>query len=389
MRIAVISYHTCPFEEFGRGFSGGMNSFLRETSLRLSLSGYRVVVFTRDIGGLGRAFKHDFLEVRHVDCGLPESPTLADYLNGVEKFTGSLLELKENEFDVVFSNYWLSVLPAITLKRTLGVPIVHMHHTLEAVKEEFSGTRYDDERLRQSRLFYEFHAHREADVVLYPSEMDREVSLRFYGWAADRAEVVTPGIDDMFFDLPDMRERGREILGAGADEIVILFSGRDERIKNLKGLMEAFDRVREKYNLKLAVLGGWKGENLEGVSVLPPTFGEELVAVIDGADLVAIPSFYESFSIFGFEALVRGRLLLAPRGTYIGEFVSRHGLGEVFSPREGDLGEALERLVCNLEKHGSKKGEAKSLCSRFTWEMTHHLLIQVFHRVVRPSLRFQ
>ena len=47
MRVAVISYHTCPLATLGGKDAGGMNVYVRDLALQLGREGIHLDVFTR------------------------------------------------------------------------------------------------------------------------------------------------------------------------------------------------------------------------------------------------------------------------------------------------------------------------------------------------------
>ncbi|RMG61585.1 MAG: glycosyltransferase [Deltaproteobacteria bacterium] len=385
MRVAVISFHTCPYEEFGSRFSGGMNVFLREVCLRLALAGNEVTVFTRGWGEEEERVKTEGLRVVHVPCGLPKSPDLGDFLASADVFSSAVLaHLRASPPDVVFSNYWLSGRAAICARENLRVPFVHMHHTLEALKEKFSKTRYGDPHLRSARLFAEFEVQKRASYLIHPSPTDREEAMKLYPFIRDRAVVVFPGVREDILDLPRMRERGRSLLGAGEGEVVFLAGGREERTKNISGLVEVFEKFPEA-RARLALLGGKVEWRSEKISVLPPLSGEDYVAALDGADVVVVPSAYESFSLFGFDALARGKVLVAPSRSFLGRFVMEKGCGETFDSQEG-LAVALERVLISPGRFVDGCAEAREECRSFTWESTLLSLLRVLELSLRAPL---
>jgi glycosyltransferase involved in cell wall biosynthesis len=202
--------------------------------------------------------------------------------------------------DLSFSHYWLSTPVSLELKKRTGIKVVHMNHTLEKVKERFSGTSYHSDALRQARLFWEFSAQKHADRVVFPSDKDLEVSATFYPSLGEKGIVLYPGISEEFLDLPCRREAGRKEIGISADVYLFLFSGRDERTKNVKGLLSAFKEV-EGERCRLIVIGSGGEVPAERIRYLPAQTRESLVTIMDASDCVVVPSYYESFGFFAIE----------------------------------------------------------------------------------------
>ncbi|NIO15838.1 MAG: glycosyltransferase [Deltaproteobacteria bacterium] len=380
MKIAVISYHTCPYEPFGRGYSGGMNVFLRELIERLSFMGVSVDVFTRSVDDDYVSVKNEHLKVYHVGCRLPPSPSLADFLAAGGRFSEGVLGCLGEGTDLAFSNYWLSAPVSLAVKARMGIPVVHMNHTLEKVKEKFSKTAYPSDALRQARLFWEFFAQKFADRVIFPSRRDFEVSGALYPFLGKKGVVVYPGISEEFLDSPCRRVEARGEIGVPEDVFLFLFSGRDERTKNAEGLIAAFKELDRK-RCRLLVLGGGAYPG-EGIQCLPAQARESLAATMDASDCIVVPSFYESFGFFAMEALARGKPVVVPAGTFIGDLTADYDLGEVFDPgQRGSLARALGSCVERKDRFRERAPEIAARAGQFTWERSSSRFLQVLDQL--------
>ena len=82
MRIAMLSYHTCPLATLGGKDTGGMNVYVRDLTRFLGLAGVHVDVFTRSQDEHVPHVLHDLgygNRVVHVPAGL-EVPLPKDEL---------------------------------------------------------------------------------------------------------------------------------------------------------------------------------------------------------------------------------------------------------------------------------------------------------------------
>ena len=141
MRIAMLSYHTCPLATLGGKDTGGMNVYVRDLTRCLGQMGVHVDVFTRSQDEHVPHVLHDLgygNRVVHVPAG-PEVPLprqelasyLPEFVAGIENFT----ETKGCSYDLIHSHYWMSGLAARDLKTIWHTPIVHMFHTLGLMKQ--------------------------------------------------------------------------------------------------------------------------------------------------------------------------------------------------------------------------------------------------------------
>jgi len=381
MKLAVISYHTCPYEPFGSGYSGGMNVFLREVLEKISLRGWLVDIFTRSESDDFIEEKNANLKVHHIACSLPPNPSLEDFFSVKEIFSRKVASAVVKDTDALFSNYWLSAPAALHVKASMDIPLIHMHHTLEKVKEHFTGEIYPSTLLRSGRLYYEFSVQKNSDVILFPSQKDLEVSSRFYSFPLNKGAVVKPGVSDFFRQSPGQKRRRGPLGALPSKSPLFFFTGRDERTKNLKGLLKAFEEVRGE-GACLVISGVEREEEDCQVVSIPQCPRKELPFHLDEADCVVVPSFYESFGLLGMESLTRGKPLIAPHDTFLGDFVKTHGAGEIFDPRlEGSLGNAMKRFLEKKDYYKDRREEISAATRPFTWENSCSQLQQILSRV--------
>ena len=96
LKVAMISYHTCPLAILGGKDTGGMNVYVREMTRYLGRRGVHVDVFTRSQDEHVPQVSHDLgygNRVVHIAAG-PEVPLpkkelasyLPDFVKGIIKF---------------------------------------------------------------------------------------------------------------------------------------------------------------------------------------------------------------------------------------------------------------------------------------------------------------
>src|SRR5512134_1854186 len=114
MRIAMISYHTCPLATLGGKDTGGMNVYVRELTRQLGQLGVHVDVFTRSQDEHVPHVLHDLgygNRVVHVPAG-PEEPRskeeLAGYIPAFVQGVRDFAAHKGLKYDLIHSHYWMS-----------------------------------------------------------------------------------------------------------------------------------------------------------------------------------------------------------------------------------------------------------------------------------------
>ena len=123
MRIAMLSYHTCPLAVLGGKDTGGMNVYVREITRQLGEMGVHVDVFTRSQNEHVPHVLHDLgygNRIVHIRAG-PEFPLpkkelstyIPQFVYGIREFA----QVKGISYDLIHSHYWMSGIAAIHLKR--------------------------------------------------------------------------------------------------------------------------------------------------------------------------------------------------------------------------------------------------------------------------------
>ncbi len=338
MNIAMLSVHTCPLAALGGKETGGMNVYVRELSRELAKRGHRVDIFTRSqdpevphlhVAGLGTG-----AEVFHIPAG-PETPYNKHRLfNYLPEFVQGVEEFAENEgvhYDVYHAHYWLSGWVARELQKRQRAPIVQMFHTLGALKNQVARSSADRENDRRIEIEHEITQFADSIVAATPRDRQQMVDL---GAAEEKIQVIPPGVDlSLFKRVP--RAEARDFLQMPLDHLSVLFVGRIDPIKGIDVwframalLVERNPEWREK--LCVCLIGGDVDEEtpqdteLARLQTLKDELGigdvvtflgkrsqECLPYYYSSADVVVMPSRYESFGMVALEAMACGTPVVA------------------------------------------------------------------------------
>jgi D-inositol-3-phosphate glycosyltransferase len=338
MNIAMLSVHTCPLEALGGKETGGMNVYVRELSRELAARGHRVDVYTRsastqvphrDVGGLGPGAR-----VFHVPAG-PEEPYSKHRLfNYLPEFTHGIQDVMKNEnvhYDVYHAHYWLSGWVARALQDCQRAPVVQMFHTLGAMKNKVARGQTDRETDR--RIDVERAIMRFADRIVASTPRDRQQMIDFYDAPAKKIAVISPGVDLKLFHPIDP-PAAKSLLGEPKDDHSVLFVGRIDPVKGIDVWFKAMALVAEenpalRSKLCVCLIGGdldedEPDEEIARLQALKDELGigdivtflgrrtqEALPYYYSSADVVVMPSLYESFGMVALEAMACGAPVVA------------------------------------------------------------------------------
>jgi len=220
-----------------------------------------------------------------------------------------------------------------------------------------------------------------ADRFLVLSNQHAKRLSEALGVGMDRIRVQPSGYREDLF-----HRRGRTGDGSGR----ILYVGKLSRAKGLPWLLDAFERLRTgRPSIQLHVAGGGGGPEAEELerrlrcldgAVFHGTLDQEaLGALMRGAELCALPSFYEGVPLVLIEALacgcklvatdlpgVRDRIAPAAGGALTS--VPLPGLRGVDEPVDLDLPRFVEDLAASLERALEAPAPEPADLSGFGWE---------------------
>ncbi|MDX2177367.1 MAG: glycosyltransferase [Candidatus Sumerlaeia bacterium] len=355
---------------------GGIERRIVAVLPRLRDMGWDVsVVCIRERGELAREVERAGIPLEVVPFGSRLSP------GGIRR----LAEIfRERGADVVHSHMYRSNVPATVAGRLAGVRAifgqVHNVGTWETPRQRLADMALS--RLRRGTI-----------AVSKAVQRDVMASLRL---PASRVPLVYNGIDTEAF-RPDgeLRAKVRGELGATADTTVVLVPARLHPQKNPLGMLRAFQAARGATPERRALLvyaGAGDEEEALRRAIAEARLGrdavllgkrDDMAAVYNGADLVALPSFKEGFSNAVLEALACGRPVLASDAGGNAEAVDGPALGWIHPV--GDAA-ALERdLSAALAEGPALAGRAEA-CRARALEFSVEAMVRRLHELYSEGL---
>jgi D-inositol-3-phosphate glycosyltransferase len=407
-RIAMLSVHTCPLATLGGKETGGMNVYVRDLSREFSRRGIYVDVFTRsqnpDLPRVSSNLGHRG-RVIHLPAG-PEKPynknevfdNLPEFIEGVIRFA----EDERVSYDVLYSHYWLSGWVAQALRERWGTPIIQMFHTLGHMKNRVAQRQSDRETGRRIEIETEIVAFADRLVAATPAEKAQLIWL--YGADPRKISVVSPGVNLRRFHPID-QNLAKSAIGVGEKHRLILFVGRIEPLKGIDTLLRAMALVAQRHpdwasDLCVSVIGGdpAQGEQVEnaemkrlqrlraelGIGDLVTFAGKKdqdsLQHYYSAAEMVVMPSHYESFGMVALEAMACGTPVIASEVGGLA-FVVRDGVTGFHVPdRDPEaLANKIELLLSDSVLRLLLGRRASCWAESYGWPAIADRLLDVFH----------
>ena len=406
MNIAMLSVHTCPLAALGGKETGGMNVYVRELARELSRRGHRIDIFTRsqdptvphEVPGLEIGAR-----VFHVPAG-PEAPynkhRLFDYLPEFVQGVRAEMERENVRYDIYHAHYWLSGWVARELRREQPAPIIQMFHTLGAMKNQVALGHADRETER--RIAVEREIMQFADRIVAATPRDRQHMLDLYDAPLDKISIIPAGVDLNLFhpiDVPDTKQYLK-------DDHTVLFVGRIDPIKGIDTWFRAMKLVVEgdpslRGRLCVCLIGGDMDEDepdaelarlhalkdelgiADVVTFLGKRSQESLPFYYASADVVVMPSRYESFGMVALEAMACGTPVVASDVGGL-SYIVRDGETGYLVP-EGDaraMADCLNRILHDPDLRARLGKRGVEIACEYSWTRIANQIEALYYEVL-------
>ncbi len=414
LKIAMLSYHTCPLATLGGKDTGGMNVYVRDLTRELGREGVHVDVFTRSQDEHVPHVLHDLgygNRVVHVPAG-PEVPLpkqqlaehIPQFVEGIKAFAAE----KGIHYDLIHSHYWMSGIAAEALSDAWGgTPIIQMFHTLGEMKNRVAQT--ESEKEGAYRLDGEHRVMARADRIIAATPAEQAQLEWLYKADVRKVVVIPPGVDpDHFYPIPV--DEARQFIGLAPDKKMLLFVGRIEPLKGLDTLIKAVACLRVKdlpEPVHLAVIGGDPDVPPEEmttemarvqkmcdeltvgkmVAFLGRRGQDTLPYYYSAADVLVMPSHYESFGMVALEAMACGTPVIASQVGGLAFLVQDGITGyHVADGDDDDLCQKLSGLLGNPRLRQTFGRNAAEYAKDYAWDKIARKVVEVYHEQAQRIL---
>ena len=232
------------------------------------------------------------------------------------------------------------------------------------------------------------------DGIVTVSNFSKQDIAKTLNFPEDKIFVTHLAAEDIYF--PQNKEKCREFIKAkyGIEDKFILYVGGFSPRKNIKGLIQAFSKIKLKLkeNYKLVILGK-KGRSYYDYRDLAYNLGikddvvftgyvpvEELPVFYNASSMLCYPSFYEGFGLPPLEAMACGTPVIASDITSIPEVLGEDAL--YINPYDiDDIAEKLFMLVDDEKLRTRLAFNGLRRSTLYSWKRTALETIQALSKI--------
>jgi D-inositol-3-phosphate glycosyltransferase len=397
LKIAMLSIHSSPIGKLGTQDTGGMSVCVRETAKELAGMGHQIDIFTQHTSGSHESVIHLYDNVRLIRLpgGTHKNISKSSLYEVLPKLFNELESFRikgDIAYDVIHSHYWISGVLGLKLQSSWNANHLITYHTIGAVKNLTCST----ENASELRMANEKKLANHCDRIIVPTQKDKEYLIQCYDAPDDNIRIVPCGVNlDRF--KPQDKVSARRKLALPVEDPMILYVGRFAPIKGLDRLFESFRCMTHQPHAVLVMVGG-DGERSpmsQHLKKKAKTFHIQDRVVFSGrvdqknlplyysaADVLVVPSYYESFGLVALEALACGTPVVT---TSVGgmEKIVKDGMTGYIATNSDTQHFAglIEAVLAKQKQNGLSPLKIRDSVSEFTWERSASLLLDAYRSV--------
>ncbi|MBG0771321.1 MAG: glycosyltransferase, partial [Anaerolineaceae bacterium] len=249
-----------------------------------------------------------------------------------------------------------------------------------------------------------------SDRIIAATEAEVLQLEQLYDIGGDKVDIVPPGVDTHHF-YPIPQDEAKEAIGISPDDRMALFVGRIEPLKGVDTLIRAMALVKQ--NCKrfvcphyLVIIGGdpeghpERDESEMGrLQLLARSLGLDEIVLFLGrrgqqtlpyyysaAEVVVMPSHYESFGMVALEAMACGTPVIASRVGGLAHLVKDGETGYFVPAQDPEaLAEKLRLLFVEHDLRERMGQQAVDYAQEFRWETITERIAAIYRQVLESN----
>jgi D-inositol-3-phosphate glycosyltransferase len=382
-----------------------MSVYIRELSRELGRAGHSVDIYTcaDSKGRDARLFLSDNVRLIHLGIGhkgLITKNMLSGHLPEVFNSLESYVTSNEVCYDLIHSHYWLSGEVGGLAKNRWCMPHVVMFHTTGIAKR----VACSQEREPALRLVAEKRLACKSDRILAATENEKNLLMKYYNVPEEKIGTVPCGVNLERFQ-PVAKELARKELGLQDARFLVLYVGRFAPVKGISRLVAAAAHLRSRRGLMFMIAGGGdrrtqafaelgrlaRRASVQDIVKFQGSVDHDLLPLFySAADVLVVPSYYESFGLVALESLACGTPVIAARVGAMDTLI-RDGktglLTDSLSPRS--LALAIERLMALSSDGRLSVNEIRASVLGYGWANIASAVAREYAAALRPCVKSQ
>ena len=390
----MLSIHSSPIGDLGTRDTGGMSVYVREMAKELGKKGHHIDIFTQHNVGNYDPVMHLYDNVRlvHLSGGTRGNIAKSSLYKVLPKLFDELesFRFKENiTYDIIHSHYWLSGVLGLKLQSSWDAYHLITYHTIGAVKNLTCST----ENASELRLTNEKKLAKLCDQIVLPTQKEKDYLIQYYHAPVDKIRIVRCGVNLELFKPMDKLSARRQ-LALPIDDPIILYAGRFAPIKGLDRLLKSFSYLAHPSLPRLVMVGGdgdhspmlrqlqseAKALHIENRLMFAGRVDQETLSqYYSAADVLVVPSYYESFGLVAMEALACGTpVVTTPVGAM--EKIVKDGVtGYVAKDTDPQYYAGLiEAILLKQQQKVLSPAIIRASVSEFTWAKSASVLLDAY-----------
>ena len=190
-------------------------------------------------------------------------------------------------------------------------------------------------------------------------------------------------------------------MGFHADDLIVLYVGRYTPIKGLDRLFTAFRNLTHLSHLRLVMVGG-DGEHspmfkqlqskatalhIENRLIFAGRVDQKILPqYYSAADVLVLPSYYESFGLVALEALGCGTPVVTTPVGAMEKIVKDDVTGYVATDSDPQhFAGCIETILLKQKQNGLSPSKIRASVSQFTWSKSASLLLDTYRSVLADT----